>query len=83
MLHSMAESYGQRPSAILGLSDPVAAFQFDEALFLRARVEEGRREKQRVRDHAAGRDRDERGEPMVEPVTREDLSRIPWAAGHG
>jgi hypothetical protein len=48
----MGEAYGLRPSAILGVADEWAAFQFDTAVLSTALDE--RRRQQQKKDDAAG-----------------------------
>jgi hypothetical protein len=67
----MAETYGTRPSEIVGLSEPWAAFTFDEALFIRYRL------------HLADQEDDAGGRPSgvrkFDPPPRQVRVKIPWA----
>lgn len=64
----MAEEYGTRPSELLGIADPWAAFCVDEALFVRRRLW--------LQENEAGSGRYR--PDGYDPPDRRALTAIPW-----
>ncbi|HLB03868.1 MAG TPA: hypothetical protein VJK66_02515 [Gaiellaceae bacterium] len=64
----MAEAFGSRPSELLGVCDPWAAFCLDEALFVRHRLALSDDGEAGPRFRAGG----------FSPPSATDLRKIPW-----
>ena len=69
MLDKMAQRYSQRPSHMIGLLEPVSAFQFDQAMFYRAVTYEAERTKE------AREGRDQKASDEIRAYAREQRDR--------
>jgi hypothetical protein len=69
VLGAMCEAYGTRPSTVMGIGDPVAAFRFDEAVFVRHRRWLSEQDSQDRRGYRPG---------GYDPPSRKERAAVPW-----